>query len=87
MKEITKEFNNTELGKKYRKAVIIVNIILFIVVGVEIYSFIDGAFDINNFSEEIRNDISLISTNVLLISLIFDARYYGALAQYKEDRK
>lgn len=87
MKEITKEFNETKLGKKYYKSTIIANIIFLLALGVEIYSFIDGAFEINYFSEEIRDVISTIFTYIMLISLIFDARYFGAFAQYKENRK
>ncbi len=87
MKEKRKEFDKTKLGKKYRKAALIANIIFALVFCVELYSLIDEIFEINKFNEEIRDGINVISTNVLLISLIFDARYYGALSQYMEDRK
>lgn len=85
--ELTNDFNNTELGKKYLKPVKICTIILIIALIPYIYTILDQAFKISKLDDDLVELIDGLFNIILIISVLFDARYYGALAQYKEDRK
>ena len=86
-KEYMLEYNQTKLGKKYRKWVIIATVIFAIAALFEIYMFIDTIFEINKLSVQTKDDIDTIFTYIILASLIFDGIYYGGISQYMEDRK
>ena len=85
--ELTNEFNETKLGKKFYKPVIIMTIVLVIALIPYIYSILDSRLNWNTLDEDVSSIISGLFIIILIISVMLDAYYYGALEQFKTDKK